>query len=34
VAEACAVFLARIGVAAPRVVDRVVNSRLEIDGAW
>jgi hypothetical protein len=34
VAEACAVFLARIGVAAPRVVDKVVNGRLEIDGAW
>ncbi len=34
VAEACAVFLARIGVGAPRVVDRVVNGRLEIDGAW
>jgi hypothetical protein len=34
VAEACAVFLARLGVAAPRVVDRVVSGRLEIDGAW
>ena len=34
VAEACAVFLARVGVGAPRVVDRVVNHRLEIDGAW
>ena len=34
VAEASAVFLARIGVGAPRVVDRVVNGRLEIDGAW
>jgi hypothetical protein len=34
VAEACAVFLARIGVAAPRVVESVVNGRLEIDGAW
>ncbi len=34
VAEACAVFLARVGVAVPRVVDRVVNGRLEIDGAW
>jgi hypothetical protein len=34
VAEACAVFLARVGVSAPRVVDRVVSSRLEIDGAW
>jgi hypothetical protein len=34
VAEACAVFLARVGVGAPRVVDRVVNGRLEIDGAW
>jgi hypothetical protein len=34
VAEACAVFLARLGVAAPRVVDKVVNGRLEIDGAW
>jgi hypothetical protein len=28
------VFLARVGVSAPRVVDRVVSSRLEIDGAW
>ena len=34
VAEACAVFLARVGVGAPRVVDSVVNGRLEIDGAW
>jgi hypothetical protein len=34
VAEACAVFLARVGVGAPRVVDRIVNARLEIDGAW
>jgi hypothetical protein len=34
VAEACAVFLARVGVSAPRVVDKVVSSRLEIDGAW
>ena len=34
VAEACAVFLARVGVGAPRVVDCVVNGRLEIDGAW
>ena len=34
VAEACAVFLARIGVHGPRVVDRVVSGRLEIDGAW
>ena len=34
VAEACAVFLARIGVAAPRVVDEVVGGRLEILGAW
>lgn len=34
VAEACAVFLARIGVAGPRVVDEVVNGRLEITGAW
>jgi hypothetical protein len=34
VAEACAVFLARVGVGAPRVIDRVVNGRLEIDGAW
>lgn len=34
VAEACAVFLARLGVAAPRVVDQVVKGRLEIDGAW
>jgi hypothetical protein len=34
VAEACAVFLARIGRSAPRVVDAVVNGRLEIDGAW
>ena len=34
VAEACAVFLARVGVGAPRVVGGVVNGRLEIDGAW
>jgi hypothetical protein len=34
VAEACAVFLARIGHIQPRVVDSVVNSRLEIVGAW
>jgi hypothetical protein len=34
VAEACAVFLARLGAAAPRVVDSVVNGRLEIAGAW
>jgi hypothetical protein len=34
VAEACAVFLARVGRGAPRVVDGVVNGRLEIDGAW
>ena len=34
VAEACAVFLARIGVGAPRVVDHVVSGRLEIDGSW
>ena len=34
VAEACAVFLARIGHAQPRVVDSVVSQRLEIAGAW
>jgi hypothetical protein len=34
VAEACAVFLARLGVGAPRVIDSVVNQRLEIAGAW
>jgi len=34
VAEACAVFLARMGVPGPRVVEDVVNGRLEIDGAW
>jgi hypothetical protein len=34
VAEACAVFLARIGHAQPRVVESVVNRRLEIAGAW
>ncbi|MCA1664473.1 MAG: hypothetical protein LC659_09425 [Myxococcales bacterium] len=34
VAEACAVFLARVGVGAPRVVATVVSGRLEIDGAW
>ncbi len=34
VAEACAVFLARIGVAAPRVVAEVQGGRLEIDGTW
>lgn len=33
-AEACAVFLARIGYAQPRVVESVVNQRLEIVGAW
>jgi hypothetical protein len=33
-AEACAVFLARIGHAQPRVVDSVVNRRLELAGAW
>jgi hypothetical protein len=33
VSEACAVFLARLG-AMPRVVERRVNGRLEIDGAW
>jgi hypothetical protein len=34
VAEACAVLLARMGVAGPRVIDSVVNQRLEIAGAW
>lgn len=34
VAEACAVFLARLGVQAPRVVESVVNGRLEIEGSW
>jgi hypothetical protein len=34
VAEACAVFLARLGVRAPRVVESVVNGRLEIAGSW
>jgi hypothetical protein len=34
VAEACAVFLARVGVGSPRVVAQLVNRRLEIDGAW
>jgi hypothetical protein len=34
VAEACAVFLARLGVAEPRAVDSVVNGRLQIDGSW
>jgi hypothetical protein len=34
VAEACAVFLARLGVRAPRVVESVVNGRLEIEGSW
>jgi hypothetical protein len=34
VAEACAVFLARVGVAAPRVVESVVSGRLEIEGDW
>lgn len=33
VAEACAVFLARLGT-APRVVENVVSGRLEIAGAW
>jgi hypothetical protein len=34
VSEACAVFLARVGVEAPRVVADVVGGRLEIEGAW
>lgn len=34
VAEACAVFLARVGVAAPRVVERVVSGRLELESLW
>jgi hypothetical protein len=34
VAEACAVFLARLGVRAPRVVESVVSGRLEIEGSW
>jgi hypothetical protein len=34
VAEACAVFLARLGFGSPRVVEDVVNRRLEIAGAW
>jgi hypothetical protein len=34
VAEACAVFLARLGKRAPRVVDSVVSGRLTIEGAW
>jgi hypothetical protein len=34
VAEACAVFLARVGVHAPRVVDQLISGRLEIDGEW
>lgn len=33
-AEACAVFLARMGAPAPRVVESVVNGRLQIEGAW
>jgi hypothetical protein len=34
VSEACAVFLARLGVRAPRVVASVVSGRLEIAGSW
>jgi hypothetical protein len=34
VAEACAVFLARMGVRAPRVLESLVNGRLEIEGSW
>lgn len=34
VAEACAVILARLGIAGPRMVEDVVNRRLEIAGAW
>jgi hypothetical protein len=33
-AEACAVFLARLGEGSPRVIDSIVDERLEIEGAW
>jgi len=34
VAEACAVFLARLGERAPRAIDRVSAGRIEIDVTW
>jgi hypothetical protein len=34
VAEACAVFLARLGMRAPRVVESVSDGRMSIEGAW
>jgi hypothetical protein len=34
VAEACAVFLARLGERAPRGIDRVSGDRVEIDVTW
>jgi hypothetical protein len=34
VAEACAVFLARLGERAPRAIDRVSAGRMEIDVTW
>jgi hypothetical protein len=34
VAEACAVFLARLGERAPRAIDRLNGNRVEIDVTW
>jgi hypothetical protein len=34
VAEACAVFLARLGERTPRAIDRFNGSRIEIDVTW
>jgi hypothetical protein len=34
VAEACAVFLARLGERAPRAIDRLTADRAEIDVTW
>jgi hypothetical protein len=34
VAEACAVFLARLGMSGPRVVEQLAGGRLEIEGTW
>jgi hypothetical protein len=34
VAEACAVFLARLGERAPRAIDRMNGDRVEIDVTW
>jgi hypothetical protein len=34
VAEACAVFLARLGERSPRAIDRLSGDRVEIDVTW